>query len=270
MRAAIILALLGGVAAARPAAAQKTEDEARLVFTMGVTYTGQSDLWSVQNQPVLVVPTGFDLIDLNRSINGGIGLIFSGMYFPKPSLGFVGEVFFMGTGLEDQCALASPNPAERTQQLCSSIDGATKSSSAALLSLGPVLRAGADEWISPYVRGQVGLLISNLSPIATSGTITVTDPGTGQEEYLQAVVYTDPSSTRVTLGFVFGGGVTVALGKGWQLRTEVRDNLVQMATVAGPTAPGDDSPEIVNEWKNLWSIVLGADIVLEKKRGHRY
>lgn len=270
MRAPILLALLGSVAAAMPAAAQKTEDEARLVFTMGVTYTGQSDLWSVQDQPVLVLPAGFDLIDLNRSISGGVGLLFSGMYFPKPALGFVGEAFFMGIGLQDQCTVASPTPNQRTQQLCSSIDGATKSSSAVLLSFGPVLRAGANQPISPYIRAQVGLLISNLSPILTAGTIVVTDSSTGQGEYLQAVVYSDPSGTRVTAGFVFGGGVTAVIGKGWQLRTEVRDNLVQIATVAGPTAPGDDSPDIVNEWKNLWSIVLGADVVLEKKRGRRY
>ena len=184
-------------------------------------------------------------------------MLFSGMYFPKPKLGYVGEVFFMGIGLEDQCAVASPTPNPRTEQLCASIDGATKSSSAVLMSVGPVLRAGADQPISPYIRAQVGLLFSNLSPISTSGTVVVTDPGTGAQEYLQYVVYTDPSSTRVTPGFVFGGGLTAVIGKGWQLRTEVRDNLVQIATVAGPTSPGSDDPEIVNEWKNLWSIVAG-------------
>lgn len=270
MRTPFLLAAVGILAAASPASAQKTEDEARLVFTMGLTYTGGSDLWSVEDQPILVPGAGFDLIDINRRISSGIGVLFSGMYFPKPSLGFVGEVFFLGVGLEDQCAVASPTPNPRTEQLCSSIDGATKSSSAVMMSVGPVLRAGADQPISPYVRAQVGLLFSNLSPVSTSGTVVVTDPGTGAQEYLQYVVYTDPSSTRVTPGFVFGGGVTAVIGKGWQLRTEVRDNLVQIATVAGPTSPGSDDPEIVNEWKNLWSIVLAADIVLEKKRGRRY
>jgi hypothetical protein len=270
MRTPILLAAVGALAFATPASAQKTEDEARLVFTMGLTYTGSSDLWSVQDQPVLVPGTGFDLIDLDRGINGSLGVVFSGMYFPKPTYGFVGEAFFMGIGLEDQCTIASPSPAARTQQLCSSIDGATKSSSAVLLSVGPVLRVGADQPISPYIRAQVGLLFSNLSPIATSGTIIVEDPISGQGEYLQSVVYTDPSSTRITPGFVFGGGLTMVLGKGWQLRTEVRDNLVEIATVAGPTSPGSDQPQIVNQWKNLWSIVIGADIVLEKKRGRRY
>lgn len=269
MRAPFVLTVLSGLAFAMPADAQKTEDEARLVFTMGISYTGGTDLWSVQDQPVLVLPTGFDLISLDRNISGGIGVIFSGMYFPKPALGFVGEVFFMGIGLEDQCAIASSTPTARTEQLCSSIDGATNSSSTVMLSLGPILRAGADQPISPYVRAQVGLLFNNLSPIAMSGTILVAD-STGGGEYLQSVVYTAPSSSQVTVGFVFGGGATAVIGKGWQLRAEVRDNLAQFATVTGPTAPGDDTPVVVNEWKNLWSIVLGADIVLEKKRGHRY
>lgn len=270
MRIPVLLAILGGFALTTPAAAQKTEDEARLVFTMGLTYTGGSGLWSVQDQLIPVVPNGVDAIDLNRSITGSIGLLFSGMYFPKPALGFAGELFFMGIGLEDQCAIASTAPSERTQQLCSSIDGARKSSSAVLVSVGPVLRAGSDQPISPYVRAQVGLLFSNLSPITTTGSVIVTDPVTLLQENLQYVVYSDPSSTRITPGFVFGGGLTAVLGKGWQFRTEVRDNLVQIATVAGPTSAGDDSPQIVNVWKNLWSVVIGADIVLEKKRGRRY
>jgi hypothetical protein len=270
MRTPLVLAVVGALAFAQPALAQKTEDEARLVFTMGLSWTTGTGLWSVEDQPIPVPGTGFDLIDLNRSVTDGIGLLFSGMYFPKPALGFVGEVFFTGVGLEDRCSTASPNPNPRTQQLCSSIDGATKSSSAVLLSLGPVLRAGADQKISPYVRGQIGLLFSNLSPITTTGTVTITDPDTGGSENLTYVIYEDPSNTRITLGFVFGAGLTTVLGKGWQLRAEVRDNLVQIATVAGPTGPGVTDPVIVNEWKNLWSIVLGADIVLEKKRGRRY
>ncbi|HEX5004504.1 MAG TPA: hypothetical protein VFV65_04270 [Gemmatimonadales bacterium] len=271
MRLAMLLSVLLCAAIAAPAAAQKTEDEARLVFTMGIGYTAGADLWNVEDQPILRPGAGFDLVDLDRNINGSIGILFSGMYFPKPSLGFVGEVFFMGIGLEDACGVVSTSPDPRTEEICASIDGATKSSSAVLLSVGPVLRAGADQPISPYIRGQVGLLFSNLSPITTAGTIfVVTDPSTGQGQEFQAVIYNDPSSTRVTPGFVFGAGITTALGKGWQLRLEARDNLVEIATVAGPTPPGVDTPEIVNKWKNLFSIVVAADIVLEKKRGRRY
>lgn len=271
MRTRILLVLLGGLVLAAPAAAQKTEDEARLVFTMGIAYTGSTDLWTVENQPVLVVPgPGFETLDLSRSLSGAVGVLFSGSYFPKPSLGLAGEIFFMGNGVHDQCVVNSASPSPRTEELCTSIDGSSKSTSAVLMTLGPVLRAGANQPISPYVRAQVGLLFSNLSPVSMAGTVTYTDPDTDLSERLQVVVYDDPKTTRVTAGFVFGAGVTAVLGKGWQLRTEVRDNLVQIATVGGPTTPGNYSPVIVNEWKNLYSIVIGADVVLEKKRGHRY
>lgn len=260
-----MLAVLGGLALATPALAQRTEDEARLVFTMGLTHTGGSDLWAVQGQPILIPNgVGFDLIDLRRDIRGSVGVLFSGMYYPKPALGLVAETFFMGIGLEDRCQVASATPDPRTSQLCGSIDGASKSSSAVLLSAGPVLRVGGNQPISPYVRAQAGLLFSNLSPVRTLGTVTA-----GNGTFVE-VVYDDPSSTRVTAGFVFGGGVTAVVGKGWQLRTEVRDNLVKIATVAGPTAPGSDAPQVVNRWKNLFTIVVGADVVLEKKRGRRY
>jgi hypothetical protein len=269
MRTPILLAALGALVSAPPASAQKTEDEARLVFTMGLTYTGSSDLWNVEDQPILVPAPGpgFDLINLDRNISSSLGVLFSGMYF-QAGVRVGRRTLLHGSRARGRCSLV-PQPRERTQQLCASIDGATKSVRPSL-SVGPVLRAGANQPISPYIRAQVGLLFSNLSPISMSGTVVVTDSSSGAQEALQYAVYTDPSSTRITPGFVFGGGLTAVIGKGWQLRTEVRDNLVQIATVAGPTSPGNDDPEIVNEWKNLWSIVLAADIVLEKKRGRRY
>ncbi|HMU60314.1 MAG TPA: outer membrane beta-barrel protein [Gemmatimonadales bacterium] len=270
MRAPLVLLVLGTFAIAQPADAQKTEDEARLLFNMGLAWTPGTDLWSVNDQPILVPGIGFDQIDLDRNISGGIGVIFSGMYFPKPALGLAGEVFFTGIGTEDGCSIASASPSLRTQQVCASIDGKSQSSSAVLVTLGPVFRVGANQPISPYIRGQVGLLFSNLDPITTTGTISVTDSARGTSQDFSYVVYEDPSNSRITVGFVFGAGLTTILGKGWQLRAEVRDNLVQIATVAGATSPGVVDPVIVNDWKNLWSIVLGADIVLEKKRGHRY
>ncbi len=264
MRSYTLLAGIAALAWAHPVHAQKTEDEARLAFTMALTYTGSTDLWTVTDQPILTPGSGFDLLDLDRGINGGIGVLFGATYFPKSSLGLSGEIYFMGIGVEDACAVASPSPDARTQEVCSSINGATKSSSAVLATVGGIYRIGANQPISPYARVQAGVLVSNLSPVEMSGTVT--DLGTS----LVYVIYDDPSGTRVTPGFVLGGGFTTPLGKGWQLRAEVRDNLVQIATVAGPTSLGSYDPEVVNEWQNLWSIVIGADIVLEKKRGRRY
>jgi hypothetical protein len=271
MRIRHLVTAIVALAGATPAAAQKTQDEARLMFTVGLTYTWGTDLWAVSGQPILHAPpaSGSDTVDLSRSIGGAPGLVFSGMYFPKPAFGLVGEAFFMGIGLKDQCQPSSPFPTERTQEICNSIDGASNRSSAVLLSVGGVARIGGNQTFSPYARGQVGLLFSNLSPIAMSGATVVTD-SLGTSEILSAVIYEDPSTTRVTPAFVLGGGVTAVLGKGWQLRVEARDNIVEIATVGGPTPAGNTNPEIINQWKNLFSIMIGADVVLEKKRGHRY
>lgn len=266
------LVVLASVALAAPAAAQKTEDQARLIFTMGLTYTGGTDLWSVQDQPVILPGglVGFDLIDLNRSLRNSIGVLFSGTYYPKPALGLAGELFFTGLGTQDQCATASPNPNLFTQEICSSINGATQSTASVLLTVGPILRAGSDQPLSPYIRAQVGLMFTNISTIQTVGTVMIPDSISGTSDVYQVLVYEDPTGLRVTPSFIFGAGFTAATGKGWQLRAEVRDNLLEFATVAGPTPPGVNVPQIVNTWKNLFSIVVGVDVVLEKKRGHRY
>jgi hypothetical protein len=130
-----------------------------------------------------------------------------------------------------------------------------------LLTAGPVFRAWSHNRISPYLRLQVGALFSNLSTIRTEGLLS--DGNTFP-------VYDDEKSTRITPGFVLGGGFTAALGKGYQLRMEARDNYVGLSTVAGPTMAGDFHPEVETEYHHLWSVLIGFDVVLEKKRGRRY
>ena len=67
MRIRLAVLALAGLALATPAAAQKTEDQARLIFTVGLTYTGSSDLWSVSGQPILRPAIGSDTVDLSRA-----------------------------------------------------------------------------------------------------------------------------------------------------------------------------------------------------------
>ena len=271
MRVRVLFAALTGLLLATPAAAQKTEDEARLMFTVGLSYTGGTDLWAVSGQPILHAPpaAGSDSVDLARTISGSVGLVFSGMYFPKPALGLVGEAFFMGIGLKDQCQTSSAFPTTRTNEICGDINGSSNRSSAVLLSVGAVARIGGNQPISPYARAQVGAADQQPEP----------DPDERQRPW-SPIPWAIRRSSRPCLRrpvqhpcdawFVFGGGATAVLGKGWQLRVEGRDNLVQIATVAGPTGAGDTFPDVVNVWKNLFSVIIGVDVVLEKKRGHRY
>lgn len=253
--------LLGMLFLTTPAFAQATADQAKLVFTVGLGYTGSTDLWSVQDQPLLRPDVGADSVSIDRDAGGSIGVLFGGIYFPKDNLGIAGEAFFLGIGVQDQCTVTSSAPHQRIVDTCASIDGHEKSSSAVLLSVGPVFRAWGHNRISPYLRLQVGALFSNLSTIRTEGTIPGGD---------LVPVYDDEKSTRITAGLVLGGGATAAIGKGYQLRMEVRDNYVGLSTVTGPTIAGDLHPEVETEYHHLWSVLIGFDVVLEKKRGRRY
>ena len=274
MRTRMLLATLGALALAAPAAAQSTKDEARLVFTMGLAYTGGSDLWSVEDQPILTPGVGFDEVDITRRINGSLGLAFSGMYFPKPSYGFSGEVFFMGVGLGDECAVATANPDPRTVDICNAIDGSSKSSSAVMMSIGGVLRASPDREISPYIRASIGLLFSNLSPILTSGTIIVvdsTDPNNPFEEQVQVRGVRRSRPARASRrGSSSAPASPRCSARGGSSGPRCATTWCRSPRWRAPRRRACDSPQVVNEWKNLFSIIIGADVVLEKKRGRRY
>lgn len=258
--------LLGMLFLTTPAFAQATADQATLVFTVGFGYTGSTDLWSVEDQPILrpAPGVGSDSISIDRRVGGSLGVLFGGIYFPKDNLGLAAEAFFLGIGVQDQCHVSSENPTQRIIDLCEDIDGHEKSSSAVLFTVGPVFRAWGHNRISPYARVQLGFLFSNLSTIRTDGFVP-DSMGAGL-----VPVYDDEKSTRITPGFVFGAGATAAVGKGYQLRMEVRDNYVGLSTVAGPTIAGDLHPEVETEYHHLWSVLIGFDVVLEKKRGRRY
>jgi hypothetical protein len=67
-----------------------------------------------------------------------------------------------------------------------------------------------------------------------------------------------------------GAGVTAAIGPGYQLRWEVRDNItgVQRVTAATPEARVIPPHEVT--YKHLFSMSIGFDVVLERRRGRRY
>ncbi len=261
MRIGLLLGLLalGGTTLA---GAQATRDQARLVFTVAGAFTGRSSLWEVAGQPVARRSTGLDTLDLQRRIRSTLGLMFSGMYFPRDVLGLGVEAFLIGIGFVDDCritSLGAPDP--RTQDLCGSIDGQEKSASAVLVSAGPVFRVNSRRTISPYFRVQPGLVVASQSPIRTEGTLDTGD---------RFIVYRDEKTTRITPGVVFGLGMTAQVGKGYQLRWEIRDNYVGLATVEGPTARDGALPSFQTSYKHLWSVVVGFDVVLERRRGRRY
>jgi opacity protein-like surface antigen len=263
---AVLAALAVLAVLAAPAAAQATRDQARLVFTIFGAYNGGGDLWSVPVQPVRFPgfdPSEVDSLAVGRKLSSGMGLGVSGTYYPSAFLGYVGELTLLGLDYEDDCAIISPPTNSTGEVACEGIADSERSASMVLLSVGLVARAMSQGVISPYVRAGLGLAVGSQSSLRMSGP---TDAGQG-EIFL---VYEDDDNTRVTPAFLLGAGVTGQISPGVQLRLEGRDNIVGFAIATGPTTTDGLVPPSKTEYKHVWTVSIGVDIVLERKRGRRY
>jgi hypothetical protein len=261
-RELIAIALMLGTVAL-PAWGQGTKDQARLVFTVSGGMVVGRHLWSVDNQPVQFTATA-DTFAIGRRIRSTITVGFGGTYFPHEHLGVSVEGFLIGLGFEDSCRLVFSSGSGDAASACQSIQGATKSATAVTLSGGPVFRINSRSLISPYARANLGLVISNQSSLRTIGRFS-TPEGTAER-----VVFADDHDSRIAPSLALGAGFTAAVGKGYQLRWEVRDNIVGVQRVTGSTPQSDLVPPHELTYKHLFSLTIGFDVVLERRRGRRY
>jgi hypothetical protein len=250
--------------------AQATGDQARLIFTVSAGAAGGKALWSVPRQAVQFPgATGADTLALGRDIRSTLVVGFGGSYFPGEHLGFGAEGFLIGLGYEDSCRQLFTSGSPSVASACQSIQGATKSATAVILSVGPVLRFNSRKLFSPYVRANLGLVFSNQSSLRTIGRYS----GSGGER-LDLIIYSDEHDSRVGPSLALGAGFTAALSPGYQLRWEMRDNIVGVQRISGPSPrTGDVATPITPhelEFKHLISITIGFDVVLERRRGRRY
>ena len=262
--AAVAAALLA--AHASPAAAQRTGDRARLVFTVSGGYIQGRGLWTVPSQPVQEIVTGggtpvTDNFRLNRSIKGTLGAGFSGIYFPGENVGLTADFLLLGLGYDDGCQLLAPAQSTRNAQVCRDIDEQEKSAAAVTVSAGGVFRFFSREFISPFARVNAGLLFSNQSSVLTQG---VSNSG------VLLTIFEDEKRSRVSPSLALGVGATMQIGRSYHLRWEVRDNIVGIETVTGPTDAPRFEPPHERVYKHLFSFLVGIDVVLERSRGRRY
>jgi hypothetical protein len=255
--------VLGTIALPSRVSGQGTKDQARLIFTVSGGVVVGRHLWSIDAQPVQFI-TQADTFALGRRIRSNIAIGFGGAYFPGEHLGVAVEGFLVGLGFEDSCRLVFSSGSEDVATVCRSIQGATKSASAVALSAGPVFRVRSQSLISPYARAQLGLVFSNQSSIRMVGLFPTSD---GVSEL---VVYDDDHESRVEPSLGLGLGFTAAVAKGYQLRWEVRDNIVGVQRVTSAPAAARVVPPHDVTYKHLFSMSIGFDVVLERRRGRRY
>jgi hypothetical protein len=83
-------------------------------------------------------------------------------------------------------------------------------------------------------------------------------------------IFEDSKRTRVSPSLALGVGATPPIGRAYHLRWEVRDNIVGIEAVAGPTAAPRFEPPHERKYKHLFSVMIGIDVILERNRGRRY
>ncbi len=252
---------------ATPAAAQRTGDRARLVFTVSGAYIQGRGLWGV-SQPVqeVVVGGGTPVIDnlaIGRSIKGTLGAGFSGTYFAGEHVGLSGDFLLLGLGYDDSCRLLGPAQSTRNAEVCEDIDEQEKSAAAVTVSVGGTFRFFSREFISPFARVNAGLLFSNQSSVLTQG-ISVSNNG------VLLTILEDEKRSRVSPAFALGVGATMPIGRAYHLRWEVRDNIAGIEAVTGPASAPPFEPPHERKYKHLFSVLIGIDVILERNRGRRY
>lgn len=259
---ALLLAAGGG-----PLAAQATRDQARIAFTLSLGYVGRKSLWTVDKQPVFDAPLPADTLALGRNIRPAVTIGFAGSYFPGEHLGYVGEAYLLGLGFEDSCHLAYASGSMRNSQACSSINTGEKASTAVAVNGGVVYRVASRAIVSPYARVAAGLIFSTQSSVRMIGEFpSVDNPG----ELADAVIYPDNQDSRISPTAVLGLGFTSPMGRGYQVRWEIRDNIAAVRTVTAGTVEDGTPPPTATRIKHLISFNIGFDVVLERRRGHRY
>jgi hypothetical protein len=248
-----------------PLAAQRTRDRPTLIFTVSLAYLDGLNLWSVADQPVPDASGNVPLIDhfaLRRDVKRTIGGGFSGTYYKGRHLGITAEAFLLGLGYDDGCRLVAPAESQANVERCNSIEQKERSAASVVTSAGLLYRIASDEFISPFVRATAGVLINNQSPLFVVAQ---------QQNTAEVIIYADENlGTRIRPAFTLGVGTTIAAGRGYQLRWEVRDNIVGIQAVTGPASGRGLVPPHETVYKHMFSLNVGFDVILERVRGRRY
>lgn len=232
-----------------PLIAQATADRARLAFSVGIGQTsGGGTLWFVGEQPIALG----DTVAITRQFRRSFAVAFAGTYFPGKSVGLAVEAQLLGLGTTDRCQVVAWSGGTTTPGICSEIDGSRRPATSVAASVGGIFRIASDQPIHPFVRANVGLVMSPQSFIKVFP------------------VYDDDGGTTLHPYLSFGGGAVVVIGRGYQFRVELRDNWVTVPRVSAATGAPGIVPRTSSVGKHLLSFLVGFDVVLERKRGRRY
>ena len=276
---ALTLAALCAAAPLRPAAAQ-TVDSPNLVLTIFGGFRAGKALWTLHNQPFVVidyvagnldsVPGHNDTLDIARQVTPSFVLGLTASYFRGRHVGFQAEMVFLGMSLDTRCAIRRYDAADSADidpELCGNISGSSVPMSAVQFSAGMILRATPSKSATPYVGLSGGFVTRARGTVATDGAFL--DNAGGLNSF---PVIADDKATRSDLSAQLAAGIMVPLGPGYQIRLEGRDVYTRLDYVSGLADPTDVPlhPPHAARYGHHLVFAVGLDVVLERKRGRRY
>ena len=266
--ASVLLALTCTVAG--PGRTQ-TPGQPNLVLTIvGGVVTGHA-LWVIDKQPFCLLTSSgacsgnYDTLRLSRSIGSSLALGAAATYFPWPHVGLHAEISYLGLPIDDGCVglFYYPDPDNKHKQICDNLSGQAGAGGAISVFAGVTLRAATRRAFSPYVRGSVGMVNLSRSTVEVVGDYV---DGAGAQA---RQVIRDQTPRHLAPMFGAAAGFTSPLGPGYQFRLEVRDVVTSLERVTGP-ADGLTIAPVSARYYHHVALILGLDVVLERKRGRRY
>lgn len=263
LRPLLLLLLLLLLALPRLVVAQATRDQTRLVIGIAGGWIGGKELWAVPNQPITAIGQQTEVFDLGRRLRSNVTMSATGTYFPGAHIGYTGDVSYLGLGTVDRCRITVSTGDFVNEQACRALDGNERSASAVAAMGGITVRPLSRSAIQPYARVMAGIAIVPRGTVQMSANFGVED-----DAILPIYLEENRRDIKPTAGLVFG--LATANTSGYQFRVEARGTWVRLPVVTGATERENLAPPTTVRSTFLPSLIVGMDIVLEKRRGRRY
>jgi hypothetical protein len=243
--------------------AQATGDQSRLVIGVAMGWVGGTALWAVPAQTILTTTEAVDVFGLKRRLRSNVTFAGTGTWYPRGNLGVTGEVSYLGLGTVDDCTLVSASGDPLNRLVCNTLRNYERPASAVSLASGLVFRPSSRTFIQPYVRGIVGVTLAVRGTVRTVATI-----GEFGDTAFTIYPQSGGGQLRPTGSLMFG--IATSSTPGYQFRAEVRYTALRLPVVTGASIYQGEAPPTSSVWRTLPSILVGFDVVLEKRRGRRY
>ena len=236
------------------------------VRLFGGTSASEPMLWSIARQPILVPGTEqapvYDTLQITRSITPGLTFGASMVYFPASLFGVQVGLLYQELAFTTTCAGMSffqVGMRHDNEVLCDNIQGRSQPLHLFEFGIGGIMRVAPRHTLSPFASLGVGLADITNSTVYLDGA----------DSSGIRIVINDPNPRATAWVVHFGGGISVALGSGYQFWFSGGESRVQLVRLTGPADHLAHAPTGTRFFPNA-IFAFGIDIVLGGKRGRRY